>query len=373
MNDLLIGLIVNPIAGIGGAVGLKGSDGESIQQQAISLGAIPVAEKRTLTALRVLSSGHDRIKILTYPGEMGESAAIRSGFEPITIGNIDPGNTKAKDTQQAVSDMIKAGVRLILFAGGDGTARDISTVIGTQLPVVGIPAGVKMHSAVFTNKPSDAGDLVALVLKGRVTTYRDAEVMDLDETSYRRGMVAPKLYGYLKVPVASGLVQNLKRPSGSNESEAQAAIASWLCAQMTLGSLYILGPGTTTRAITDYLGIEKTLIGVDVVMDGWMVQADANEGQLLRLLEEKQAKLIVTPVGGQGHIIGRGNQQISHPVINKVGRSNIIVACTPDKLHSLMGRPLLVDSGNETIDRLLTGYYRVVTGYNEQAMYCVTA
>lgn len=368
-----IGLIINPMAGIGGAVGLKGSDGESIQRQAIALGATPIADIRALTALRELASMQQVVSLLVYPDEMGERVARACGFEPRVIGKIETGRTKARDTQHAAAEMSKLGVRLILFAGGDGTARDISAAIGTQVPVVGIPAGVKMHSAVFTNKPSDAGDLVRLVLEGRVIHYREAEVMDLDEESYRSGLVAPKLFGFLKVPIASGLVQSLKIPSRSTETEAQVAIARWVCERMESGCLFILGPGTTTKAIANYLGVEKTLIGVDVVMDGQLVQSDANEDQLLRWLDGREVKIVVSPIGGQGHIFGRGNQQISHRVIDRVGSKNILAICTPDKLHSLMGRPLRVDIGHQTEDVILPGYLHVVTGYNERAVYRVTS
>lgn len=368
-----VGLIINPMAGIGGAVGLKGSDGESIQRQAIALGAAPVAGTRALIALRELTSMKHQVSLLVYPGEMGEEAARACGFEPRVIGEIDPGKTTARDTQLAAAEMSRLGVRLILFAGGDGTARDISGALGTQIPVVGIPAGVKMHSAVFTNKPSDAGDLVRLVLEGRVTHYREAEVMDLDEDSYRRGIVAPKLYGFLKVPLATGLVQNLKMPSRSTETEAQEAIARWVCESMESGCLYILGPGTTIKAIANYLRVDKTLIGVDVVMDGQLVQSDANEDQLLRLLNGQKAIIVVSPIGGQGHLFGRGNQQISHRVITRVGNKNILAVCTPDKLHSLMGRPLRVDIEHETSEVKFPAYVRVVTGYNEQAVYRVTS
>ncbi len=368
-----IGFIVNPMAGIGGAVGLKGSDGGSIQRQAIAMGATPVAPIRAMTALNELSSMRDSVSLLVYPGEMGEEVARTCGIEPRVIGNIEPGKTTAGDTRLAATEMSRLGVRLILFAGGDGTARDISTVIGTQIPAVGIPAGVKMHSAVFTNKPSDAGNLVRLVLEGRVTRYREAEVMDLDEELYRRGLVAPKLYGFLKVPVASGLVQSLKMPSGLTETEAQAAIARWVCENMESGCLYILGPGTTTKAIASYLGVEKTLIGVDVLENGKLVRVDSNEDQLLELLSGQRAVIVVSPIGGQGHLFGRGNQQISHRVITRVGKNNILAVSTPGKLQSLLGRPLLVDSGDATVDAAISGFIRVVTGYNEQAVYRVTS
>jgi predicted polyphosphate/ATP-dependent NAD kinase len=368
-----IGLIVNPIAGIGGAVGLKGSDGVSIQQQALALGAQPTASIRTEAALVELARLRESLSFVTYPGEMGEDIARKCHFRTRVIGSIESGNTKASDTQMAAGEMSRLGVPLILFAGGDGTARDIASNIHTTTPVVGIPSGVKMHSAVFANRPRDAGNLARLFLEGRITRYHDAEVMDLDEESYRRGIIRPRLFGFLRVPSTTGLIQSRKRPSSSGDSESQAAIARGFCMNMESGIMYVLGPGSTTKAIADQLGLEKTLIGVDVIENGELVQVDANENQLLSLLEGRSALIIVSPIGGQGHLFGRGNQQISHRVIDQVGTRQIVVVCTPDKLHSLEGRPLQVDSGDEGTDARLSGYLRVVTGFNEYAVYRVKA
>ena len=373
MKQVKIGLIVNPLAGIGGAVGLKGSDGEPIQKRAAALGAIPAAQDRTLLALNELTSLPIDLHVTTFPGEMGEDVAKRGGHVPSVIGEIDSGNTKAKDTIEAAIRMRELGLGLIMFAGGDGTARDISSAIGTEILVVGIPSGVKMHSAVFANTPGQAGQLVKMTLEGRAASYQEAEVMDLDETLYRDGVISPKLYGYLRVPKVYGLIQSRKRPSNVSEAESQAAIARSIAENVQVGCLYILGPGTTTRAIAEKMGFEKTLIGVDVIRDGLLVQADANENQLLELLAGERANIIVSPIGGQGHIFGRGNQQISARVIREVGRSGIIVVCTPDKLHSLVGHPLRVDSGDPAVDGELAGFLRLVTGYDEEAVYQVAA
>jgi len=266
----------------------------------------------------------------------------------------------------------------LLFAGGDGTARDIYEAVGLDLAVLGIPAGVKIHSAVYATSPGSAGELAALYLNGRVTSLREAEVMDLDEEAVRQGVVAASLYGYLNVPFRTSLVQNLKVAS-TGESAAQAAIALDVADKAEQGWLYILGPGTTTRAIADEMGLPKTLIGVDVVVRDEameesgapafrLVAADVNESRLLELLEDSRARIIVTPIGGQGYIFGRGNQQISPKIIERVGKDNIVVVSTPAKLHALGTQPLLVDTGDPPVDELLSGYVKVVTGYNERAV-----
>ncbi len=361
-----LGVIVNPVAGLGGRVGLKGSDGAEIQQKALALGAVPQALKRATQALERVKGVND-LEIVAYPGEMGEDAAQACGFEPRVIGSIEPGETTPADTKKAARDMLQLGVDLLLFAGGDGTARDVYNAVGAELPALGIPAGVKIHSAVYATNPVSAGELAALYLKGRVDRLREAKVMDIDEEAVRQGAVSAKLYGYLKIPFRTSLVQNLKMPS-AGEGAWLASIAYDVVEKMEDGWLYIIGPGTTTRAITDELGLDKTLIGVDVVFNRELLAADVNEAQLLDMLKGRRAKIIVTLIGGQGCVFGRGNQQISPNVIKKVGRENIIVVSSPEKLYALGQRPLWVDTGDEDVDNMLSGYMRVVTGYNQRAV-----
>jgi predicted polyphosphate/ATP-dependent NAD kinase len=371
-----LGLIVNPVAGIGGRVGLKGSDGAEIQKRALELGAVPQSLNRAIQALERIRPIDD-LEIITYPGEMGEGAARACGFEPTVVGSITPGETTPEDTRSAAREMRRLNVDLLLFAGGDGTARDIYNAVGDRVPALGIPAGVKIHSAVFATNPINAGDLAALVLQGRVSSLREAEVMDIDEDAFRRGVVSAKLYGYLKVPFQRRLVQGLKTPSSPGEAASMRAIAYDVVGKMEDDCLYIIGPGTTTRAITSRLGLNKTLIGVDAVLGGELVAADVNESQLLKLVEGRRARIIVTPIGGQGCIFGRGNQQISPQVIRKVmasgdrPRDRIVVVSTLDKIHALGGRPLWVDTGDREVDRMLSGYVKVVTGYDERIVYKV--
>jgi predicted polyphosphate/ATP-dependent NAD kinase len=263
-------------------------------------------------------------------------------------------------------------VSLLLFAGGDGTARDICDAVADRLPALGVPAGVKIHSAVFGTTPASAGDLAALFLQGRVSQLYEAEVVDIDEEAFRHGRVEPRLYGYLRVPFERRQLQRPKTASGPSEEAAMAAIGRAIVDDMEKDCFYVLGPGTTMRAVASALGIGKTLLGVDAALNGSLVAADVNEAQLLRLLRGARAKIVVTPIGGQGYLFGRGNQQISHRVIASVGRDNIIVVSTTAKIYALCGRPFLVDSGDPAIDRMLTGYISVVTGYGERMIYRIT-
>jgi predicted polyphosphate/ATP-dependent NAD kinase len=375
-----LGLIVNPVAGLGGRVGLKGSDGAEIQRRARELGAEAHAGDRAVEALERLRQ-LDGLEIVTYPGEMGADVARACGFEPTVVGEIAAGATTAADTRRAARQMHDLGVALLLFAGGDGTARDVYEAVGLAQPALGIPAGVKIHSAVYATRPRSAGQLAALYLQGRVAELREAEVMDIDEEAFRHGSLSARLYGYLKVPYRASLVQSQKVPT-SGEAAAQAAIAEDLAARMEPGVLYILGPGTTVRAIAKELGVDKTLLGVDVVevvrdkgqgTRGRLIAVDANESRLLELVEGRKARIVVTPIGGQGYLFGRGNQQISPRVIECVGRENVVVVSTPDKLYALGSRPLLVDTGDRAVDEMLGGYVTVVTGYNERAVRKVAA
>jgi predicted polyphosphate/ATP-dependent NAD kinase len=371
-----LGLIVNPIAGLGGKVGLKGTDGEAIIKRAIKLRATAVSPTRALEALRTLTYARNEFELVTYPFEMGQDVAEKCCLNSKIIGSIVKGKTTATDTKNAARDMMKVGVDLILFSGGDGTARDICEVIGGEVPVLGIPAGVKMHSAVFAINPKKAAELAISFLRGEAS-LREAEVMDIDEDAFRKkNKVVARLYGYVQVPYEKSLVQPIKIGSSTtmDEKSNQEAIAEYIVERMEDDCYYILCPGTTVKAIADKLGFKKTLLGVDIVKKRRMIAMDVNEEKLLKLIEGEKAKIVVSPIGGQGFIFGRGNQQISPQVIKKVGIDNIIILATENKLHSIgPGKPLLVDTGDDEINKQLSGYKRVVTGYNKEVIWKVSA
>jgi len=369
-----LGLIVNPVAGMGGRVGLKGTDGPEVLAQASELGAKPEAPGRAIEALVRLARLSDKVLVFSYPGEMGEDEARSAGLEPVVIGSIVPGRTTGADTERAAREMAALGVDLLLFAGGDGTARNVCAAWGAGVPVVGIPAGVKIHSAVYATGPRSAGDLAALFLEGKVSRTREAEVMDIDEAAFREGRVSGRLFGYLTVPVQAGMNQALKAASRGGEERALDGIAAEIVDRMKDGGLYLVGPGTTTRAVFQRLGLAKTLLGVDAVQSGRLVASDANERALLTLLAGgTSGRIVVTPIGGQGFVFGRGNQQLSPGVIHKVGREGIIVVATAGKMASLGGNPLLVDTGDSRLDDELGGYVRVLTGYRRELVYRVAS
>ena len=507
-----LGLIINPIAGMGGSVGLKGTDG--VLDEAIARGAMPHATEKTLRALRKLlqdaeakhvklagaestkkeAKGAEKLTIITCGGDMGETALLEFIERPLSdtkflekessesassesdflkpelsyeVAYISPNaktsaslvdtansnservefknTTDAEDTKAGARAIASAGADIIAFVGGDGTARDIYEAIGESLPVLGIPAGVKIYSPVYAQSPEKAGELLRLYLHGQTTLTKEAEVLDINEDDYRRDIINTRLFGYLRVPYERRFLQSRKAPSPMSEESRQRSIAAYIAEELMRDTsqdtaqnnannadsaeaedkYYIIGPGSTTRSLADYLGVENTLLGVDIVLRKQTatktiiktVAKDVSEQEILAYLETMSAestaelttnptastaestaelttnptaataespaelttnptaadkvKLIITPTGGQGYLLGRGNQQISSRVIKKIGKNNIFVIATSEKLAGLFGSPLRIDTGDFEADELLKGYVRVVTGYREIEIYAV--
>jgi predicted polyphosphate/ATP-dependent NAD kinase len=357
-----VGLIVNPLAGVGGRLALKGSDDRGAIDEALARGAGQPAPERARQAVAALPADAE---ILAAGGAMGADLAGTAVTQAAA-------RTTAADTRAAAVTLADAGVDLLLFAGGDGTADDVLAAVGDRVPVVGIPAGVKMHSAVFGLTARRAGELAAAFLAGRVRRDAPAEVMDIDETELRAGSISPRLHGFLRVPVAPDLVQGGKARSAPSEATSQAAIASHVVERLLGEGPALVGPGTTTAAIMAALGLPKSVLGVDVVQHGRILAADADEETLLRLAGPGTL-LIVTPVGGQGFVLGRGNQQLSPLVVRALGADGLRIVATERKLTALGGRPLRVDTGDAELDAALSGYRRIITGYRRETVYRVAA
>ncbi|MDR9753756.1 ATP-NAD kinase family protein [Pseudomonas sp. SZMC_28357] len=369
-----LGLIVNPVAGMGGRVGLKGTDGPEVLEEARRRGALPVSSERALLALQGLAASGTPFRLLTGSGDLGEDVARAAGLEPIVVYTATPGGSRPDDTRNAALVMAYAKVDLLLFAGGDGTARDVLAMVSDRVPILGIPSGVKMYSAVFGTNPQNAGRLAARVMGAETSVrFREAEVMDIDEAAMRTDQMSAQLYGYARSPHQRHLVQNAKSGSGANENLALDAVARQVVRQMKPGCLYLLGPGTTTRRVMDELGLPSTLLGVDAVMDGALLGADLNEQALLQLMEGRETHIIVGVLGGHGSLFGRGNQQISAEIIRRVGREQIIVITSMDKLISLDAGCLRVDTGDAEVDALLSGHLRVHTGPDRSVFFRVRA
>lgn len=373
MQKFRIGLVINPLAGIGGAVGLKGSDGAEVVEQALSMGAEKRAVHRVAQVLQRLLPLKDSIEFVAAPGEMGADLCRAQGYDCVTAGELlDAEHTTAADTEHCAAAIAGQGVKLLVFAGGDGTARNIVNSVPARQLCLGIPAGVKIHSGVYAVNVHGAAEIISQLVSGSLVSVAESEVRDIDEEAFRKGVVQARFYGELLTPVEHRYLQHVKCGGREVEALVLEEIAAYLIEQMDEDTLYIMGPGTTTRAVMEAMGLPNTLLGVDLVKDQELVAADVGEKELLEATCNTPAKIVVTLIGGQGHILGRGNHQISPAVIRQVGVENLVVIATKSKLQELEGRPLLVDTWDEALNEAIAGLIEVITGYEDRVAYRVT-
>ena len=374
-----IGLVINPWAGIGGTVALKGSDGADIRQKALLLGARPRANEKTevmLTAFFDSCLSIPAIHWYVAPGAMGAQALSSFDLDPeqITIQPTPiPVQTEAIDTQATVAWFIEQNVDIIVFAGGDGTARNVCQVVNSLIPVIGIPAGVKIHSGVFAVTAHAAGEVLAGLIDGRLTELRSEEVRDINEDAFRENRVVTKYYGEMKVPVSGEFMQHVKVGGIESEPLVLSEIADWLVDNMLADVCYFVGSGKTTATLMEHLRMPNTLLGIDACLNGRVIQQDCTESDLLNLLESHPCVLILSIIGGQGHIFGRGNAQLSPTVLRKMNKSQLWLVGSKAKIKSLEGRPLLIDSSVPELDQKWAGFLTVITGYNDHLIYPAVA
>ena len=361
-----IGFVLNPVAGMGGKVALKGTDGVHTLKEALKRGAKEISPGRALSALLRLTPLKEQFKIITPKGIMGETVLKETDLFFKTLDDFVPGdNTSSHDTQAAVQSLENLKIDLLVFAGGDGTASDICKIFSNTIPVIGIPSGVKMHSSVFGINPERTGDLIAAYIEKHPMEIKNAEIMDIDEHALRKGVVSTSLAGYLKTIFKKSFSQGSKSGSPPSDRSSQDAIAMQIYFNMKKDVPYLIGPGTTLKSLTDLLGFEGTLLGFDLVINKALVLKDLTENDILNIVKTRETCLVLTPVGGQGYILGRGNQQISPEVLKHITNKNIIIGATCGKLASFEGRPLLVDTGSPKTNESLSGYTRVITGMDE--------
>ncbi len=368
-------LVVNPVAGLGGPLGLKGTDEDVGRRLLLSLRSEPPAyirARRFLASLQRLCG--DEVVVLTAR-RLGYELAREAGLSVNLVYEPTVWPTRSIDTFNAVVKGLAHNPDLIVFVGGDGTARlvyDAMRASGVEdKPMLGVPAGVKMYSGVYAVRPEEGAQLACRYLRGEAGTC-EAEIMDIDEDAFREGRLVARLYGVARVPCGPELVGVSKQPSPASgeEEENKEAIARYVLEEYVKPcTLLILGPGTTTAAIARLMGVPKTLLGVDVYHDRRPVALDVDEAELYKLVSSHPGRklIVLTPIGGQGFILGRGNQQVSPRVVRVVGPENIIVVATRSKLRSLGGR-LRVDTGDPELDALLRGYRRVIIDYGEEAV-----
>lgn len=363
-----VGFVVNPIAGMGGRVGLKGTDG--VLKEAVELGAKPVAQKKAEETLEEYLSRYskkDEIRWFTCSGDMGCNELKKAGIKKMEIVYNPLGkDTTADDTKKACKKLLEKRVDLILFCGGDGTARDVFEIAGKKTPILGIPSGVKMHSGVFGINTNATAKMLHEFVNKRLTVG-DAEIMDLDEDLYRKGEWNIQLFG-----IAEGIVEPTYVQVGKtfyesvSDDEIKEELTEHVMDEMEKYNdyLFLFGSGGTIDYITRKIGFDNTLLGIDAVYNKKLVGNDLNEEGILKLLKSyPKAKVILSPIGAQGFILGRGNLQLSPRVIKKIGIDNIIVVSTPSKLAST---PVIrVDTGDKKLDHSFAEneFIMVVIGY----------
>lgn len=349
---------------MGGRVGLKGTDGEQTLSEAVRKGAKPVSPGRGLRFLEQLRHRSDRTDLITAPGNMGEVIANQLKIKHETIGKVSD-RTTSEDTIR-IASLMRQKADLIAFCGGDGTARDILKGVGQGVPVLGVPSGVKVYSSIFAITPVAAADSAISFLDGQVHT-RQGEVVDVDEEAFRKDHLSVKLFGYLSTPDNGSMVQSSKSMTEPSEDENLESIADQVFETISPDTIYVMGPGSTVERIAKRLGVAKTLLGVDVIGDdGVMLGKDVDEQTLASLVKKAPVKIIVSPIGRQGFLFGRGNQQISADIVRLVGVENVVVVASRRKIESLRPQRLLVDSDDEDLDKHLRGYIRVISGYREE-------
>ena len=366
--------IVNPFAGAGGRLGWKGTDWPlPLRLKDKDPRSLPAYQRAKRFLEKLLSLKIERVDLLVAPCFMGQMI-----LEDVkrTLG-IDMKSTvldcysckwptTPDDTQGCLRKCLDIGADLVVFLGGDGTARLVYDVIDGKIPVLGVPGGVKVYSGVFAESPEAAAELVKTFINGRVV-FEERPVLDIDEEMFRKNQLQVKTYGYLTVPVHGDTVVSGKTIYVSSVQSEIAEIAEYFKEEIYRDcTLYIMGPGSTTARIASVLGVEKTLLGVDVIHNKKIIAKDANEEKLSEILQKYKSNkkmIIVSPIGGQGFVFGRGNQQISPRIIKEVGKENILVVSAPSKLKHL--KKLRVDTGDPELDRELRGYIRVLVGYGK--------
>jgi len=372
--SICIGVVINPLAGVGGAVGLKGSDGPATVAEACARQASFDAPKRALPALLRLRAAADpaRFHVVTAAGAMGEDSCRLAGLDARVVAWATRSPSSPADTAAACRAFIDAGADLIMFAGGDGTARDIAAVAGTHVPMIGIPCGVKMYSGVFALTAARAGEVAVQCALGPFDVQA-VELLDIDEAELRADRASSRLHGHVLAPVDRTRMQASKaHVPDSGRADIDAACRQ-LAGEFERDALYIVGPGTTMATLCERAGVRGTMLGVDAIVNGNVVAADASEATLLKLLDKwPSASIVVGVIGRQGCLFGRGNQPISAPVLARVARQRIEVVASVHKLLSLVDGRLFVDTGDADMDRALAGPLRIRTGANRSMVMRLT-
>ena len=368
-----LGVLVNPYAGIGGALALKGSDGAAIREKALAAGATPLANEKMKRAIKEFKDQSTPVEYVTVSDDMGQTLLEELGISPKIVYHKQAQQTESYDTENALDAMLNHGIDLLLFAGGDGTARNVFNRVGLSTAVLGVPAGCKIHSGVFAVTPSAAGKVIEKMLNGELVSQVDGEVRDIDEDAFRSGKVIAKHYGEMRVPHDLTYVQSVKMGGVEHDELVLQDMVDDVVETISDDDdyYYVMGSGSTVAAVMEALSLPNTLLGVDVVFQSSVVACDVTASYLETLVttHPNKVRLVVTVIGGQGHVFGRGNQQLSPKVLQSLNKQNMLIMASKSKLNGLAGRPLLADTGDESTDALLRGPTTIITGFKDRVLY----
>ena len=371
MDMVRLGLLVNPDAGLGGRLGLKGSDGQA--EIARSKGAQDRSGPRMRAMLdhliTISKENLDGIQWYVSKGRMGTDW-ISPAISSLEVIHSSSSSTDANDTSQLVGSMIGSDIDLLVYAGGDGTTRDVVAALSEygrpELPIIGVPTGVKMHSGCFASSPKAAAEVLSAWLEGDLL-LSSTEVLDLDEDLYRQGKWVVKLYAEAITPASPRWMQGSKmRVEASGEQEIIQGLADHVRETLIDDRMMIVwGSGGTLRTIGGILGFELNTLGIDITVGGNIIGSDLNENEILSALKEHQGDviLLLSPMGGQGFLIGRGNLQLSPDVLRIIGVNRVLGIVTPAKMLTL--RSLRIETGDSEMDQRFSEkkYLKVLQGY----------
>ena len=371
MDMVRLGLLVNPDAGLGGRLGLKGSDGQA--EIARSKGAQDRSGPRMRAMLdhliTISKDNLDGIQWYVSKGRMGTDW-ISPAISSLEVIHSSSSSTDADDTSQLVGSMIGSDIDLLVYAGGDGTTRDVVAALSEygrpELPIIGVPTGVKMHSGCFASSPKAAAEVLSAWLEGDLL-LSSTEVLDLDEDLYRQGKWVVKLYAEAITPASPRWMQGSKmRVEASGEEEIIQGLADHVRETLIDDRMMIVwGSGGTLRTIGGILGFELNTLGIDITVGGNIIGSDLNENEILSALKEHQGDviLLLSPMGGQGFLIGRGNLQLSPDVLRIIGVNRVLGIVTPAKMLTL--RSLRIETGDSEMDQRFSEkkYLKVLQGY----------
>ena len=349
-----------------------GSDGADIREQALAYSDNLRSPERTRRFLAALNTG-ERIEWFCGKGVMGEQLLQQQGWPIVAAFGAGHSDTCAGDTAEVVRQLQQQSLDLLVFVGGDGTARDVLDQLDGSTPCLGVPAGVKMQSGVFALSPEAAAEIINGLQLTTLISVDEQDVRDIDEEALRHGRVRSRYYGSMQVPAEPRYLQRLKQSGVEDESLVLDEIADQLTEIMEdEGRVMLVGPGGTTAHWLRSLGLDYTLVGFDLVQAGQLLQADLTADDVLQWQQRQpDLLLVISPTGNQGVLIGRGNQQLSPAFLRALPKTQWRVVSSRSKLQQLHGQPLIVDSNDSALDRHLCGLYPVITAYHDQVLYPV--